>query len=61
MPFGDWQFWVVTVVALLGVYALARQFLPKRRKGTRKRVELTVGGKRQNGETAKRQKGQAPN
>lgn len=31
MPLHDWQFWVVTVLVSLAVYALARTFLPRRR------------------------------
>lgn len=39
MPIGDWQFWVVTLIALVAVYALFRMFVPKK-KG--KRTSLTV-------------------
>ena len=47
MPFGDWQFYVVTLAALWGVWAMARPFLPARmKKSAQKRVSLTVGGKR---------------
>lgn len=42
MPWGDWQFWVVTLAAVGGVVALARVLLPKRKKGVR--TTLTVGG-----------------
>ena len=47
MPVGDWQFWVVTIVSLLGAWLIVRPFLPARRgrrKGTR--VQLTVDRKR---------------
>jgi len=33
MPWRDWQFWCVTVVAVLGVWAVLRQFLPKKGGG----------------------------
>tara|TARA_E500000318_G_scaffold5598_1_gene5688 strand:- start:12740 stop:12916 length:177 start_codon:yes stop_codon:yes gene_type:complete len=42
MPIGDWQFWVVTLIALVAVYALFRMFVPKK-KG--KRTSLTVSAK----------------
>ena len=42
MPVGDWQFWVVTVLAVLGLAFVALPFLPRRRKRETK-VELTVG------------------
>jgi len=43
MPFGDWQFYVVTAVAIAAVWMLVRAVRPpKTRKGTK--VELTVGG-----------------
>lgn len=43
MPWGDWQFWVVTLIAALGLYALVRVVLPKR-KAT-KRTTLTIEGR----------------
>ena len=43
MPIGDWQFWVVTLIALVAVYALFRMFVPKK-KG--KRTNLTVSAKK---------------
>jgi hypothetical protein len=52
MPADDWQFWVVTVLCLIGVGFLARPFLPQRNhkrggKGQRqKRVHLTIEKKR---------------
>ena len=33
MPWNDWEFWIVTTLALMGVIVLLRPFLPKR-KGT---------------------------
>jgi len=45
MPLGDWQFWVVTLAALLSAAWLGRGLLrivlPGRRRGNRD-VELTV-------------------
>lgn len=41
MPLGDWQFWVVTLLALGGVWMLVRAVVPKKRRKTR--VELTIG------------------
>lgn len=40
MPFGDWQFWFVTAVAVIAVAALIRVLIP-RRKG-RQRATLTI-------------------
>jgi hypothetical protein len=31
MPVHDWQFWVVTLLALGGAWLVAKPFLPKRR------------------------------
>jgi len=31
MPIGDWQFWIVTLVAGLGLWKLVRTFWPKRK------------------------------
>ncbi len=44
MPVGDWQFWVVTVVAIGGVVLLVRVFRPVKKKRTR--TELTVSAKK---------------
>ena len=60
MPFDDWQFYVVTLVALWGLWALLRPFLPRDRKaepgcptcasgsaaGRKKRAPLTIHGKK---------------
>jgi hypothetical protein len=44
MPWGDWQFWVVTALALSGLWVLVRMFIPKKKpKG--KRTTLTVSAK----------------
>lgn len=43
MPWGDWQFWAVTLVAMIGLAAVARAVLPRRRRG--KRTALTVSAK----------------
>jgi len=32
MPWNDWQFWIVTLVALLGACAVVRPMLPSRGK-----------------------------
>jgi len=56
MPMGDWQFWLVTAIAVLAAALVARAALPprflprflRRRKGTR--APLTVGGKPVGGE-----------
>ncbi len=44
MPWCDWQFWVVTVAAVVGVAALVRVLLPARKKTVR--TSLTVEGSR---------------
>lgn len=31
MPWSDWQFWLVTLASVWGLWALVRQLLPKRR------------------------------
>lgn len=43
MPIGDWQFWVVTIVAIGALVVLYRLFVP-RKKG--KRTNLTVSAKK---------------
>ena len=46
-PVGDWQFWVVSVMALAAVAYLCRGFLPSRKRRRReKRVTLTIDRKR---------------
>tara|TARA_R110000782_G_scaffold101029_9_gene187504 strand:- start:851 stop:1006 length:156 start_codon:yes stop_codon:yes gene_type:complete len=39
MPWGDWQFWVVTLAAVGGLWALARALMPRKRP---KRTALTI-------------------
>jgi hypothetical protein len=46
MPFDDWQFYVVTLAALWGAWALARTFIPARERPAKKRASLTIGGKK---------------
>ncbi len=53
MPIGDWQFWVVTLLALSAAGYLLRNVLPipffskrAKRKKHESRATLTVGGKR---------------
>lgn len=41
MPWGDWQFWVVTLAAVVAVWMLFRVLIPPKRG---KRTELTIGG-----------------
>ncbi len=42
MPINDWQFWVVTIIALGALWVLKGVLVPKKRKG--KKTTLTVGG-----------------
>lgn len=45
-PYADWQFWAVTLIALVAVGWLLRGFRPGRRRRRRgRRVNLTVGGR----------------
>lgn len=60
MPLHDWQFWVVTAVAAVGLWMAFRPLFPRRRgrgkpchgsggvesKGTSTRATLTVEGRR---------------
>jgi hypothetical protein len=41
LPLGDWQFYVVSLAALAGLWVLVRQFLPRRRF-----TSLTIRGRR---------------
>ena len=41
MPWGDWQFWLVTVLALGAAMLLARAMVP-RKKARPKRTGLTI-------------------
>lgn len=53
MPFNDWQFWVVTLVALASLWLLKLVLLPKK-KGTK--ATLTVGGKPVDSKQARKSK-----
>ena len=44
MPWGDWQFWVVTLAAAGGLWVLARQFRPARKEQSR--TKLTISAKK---------------
>lgn len=48
-PVGDWQFWIVTTVAIVATIWLFRKLLPKRVFGGRRRggkpATLTIGGR----------------
>ncbi len=33
LPLGDWQFWVVTPVAVWGAWMVVRMFVPRRKSG----------------------------
>ncbi len=46
MPAQDWQFWVVTGLAIVAVYVVIRSILPRRAARRRKHAELTIGGQR---------------
>ena len=43
MPWTDWQFWVVSMVAIMALFVLYRVLVP-RKKG--KRTNLTVSAKK---------------
>ena len=51
LPLGDWQFWVVTLVALIALLWILRGIIPWRRlvgkpaKSRGRKTTLTVGGK----------------
>jgi hypothetical protein len=49
MPWGDWQFYVVTLAALCGVWAAVRSVLPRKRKGGGRKTTLTIEGKKPRG------------
>ena len=45
MPTGDWQFWVVTIIALLALIAAFKALAPKRRSKSRGvSTSLTIEG-----------------
>ncbi len=33
MPLGDWQFWVVSIIGLVGLWLVIKPFLPSKKKG----------------------------
>ncbi len=43
-PVGDWQFWMVTALALGAAFVVIRTLVPRRRKRA-KRATLTVEGR----------------
>lgn len=47
MPWGDWQFWVVTGAAVCAGAWLLRGFIPglKKKRPKGKRATLTIGGR----------------
>ncbi|HYD01984.1 MAG TPA: hypothetical protein VEB22_12220 [Phycisphaerales bacterium] len=56
MPIGDWQFWVVTLLAVCALAYLLRNVLPvpffskrARRRKHESRATLTVGGRQVEG------------
>ena len=44
MPWGDWQFWIVTLAALGAVLWLIRMLYPKKKRSVR--ADLTVHGEK---------------
>jgi hypothetical protein len=46
MPWGDWQFWVVTVAAFVSLAAVARVVIPRRKRGTRTALTVSAPSKR---------------
>jgi len=48
LPWGDWQFWVVTFAAVAAMALLARRVFPRRKgkgRGPTRKVSLTIEGK----------------
>ncbi len=53
MPFGEWQFWIVTLIVSIAVIILIRPFFPKWKKESSccasaakpKKTKLTIRGK----------------
>ncbi len=46
LPIGDWQFWVVTIIALAaGAFLLRPLWSKARGSGKQRRATLTIGGK----------------
>jgi hypothetical protein len=42
IPINDWQFWVVTIIALAAITLAARNLIPGLRKKKSTRVDLTI-------------------
>lgn len=42
MPWGDWQFWVVSIAAVGALWVLVRALVPRKRP---KRTPLTISAK----------------
>jgi hypothetical protein len=42
IPVADWQFWVVTIIALAAITLAARNLIPGLRKKKSTRVDLTI-------------------
>ena len=51
LPYDEWQFYVVTVVALAGLWLLVRPFLPRRHGRT---TTLTIEGAKRDRRVARR-------
>ena len=49
MPLGDWQFWVVTAMAVIALWVVVRAVVPRKRKGRSRRVPLTVEKRKPSG------------
>ena len=45
IPVGDWQFWVVTAIAIVILIAAFRNYIPGLRKQKNTRVNLTIDRK----------------
>ena len=47
LPWGDWQFWVVTLLAIAAAWWLVRPFIPSKRRREKRgerRASLTIEG-----------------
>lgn len=46
MPWTDWQFWIVTIIAIAALAMIGRTFYRKRKKRSgKRRAQLTIEGK----------------
>lgn len=43
MPWGDWQFWVVTLAAIASIVLAARVLIPRKQKSKRTTLTVSVG------------------